>query len=144
MLFFGQYRNILLSVKMNLVIYEVMIYVIPVVFAMVTYMPLAMFSQVPSLMKEMGLTPSALPAMGGVANLGPIQTMLQGVDPFMLTLNNLMMFEIAFVLGLLGGKIVAGTLWNTRALAIAMFILAIALHSMPSIMSKLLEGMAAP
>ena len=143
MLFFTEFNNIMASVRNSLKIYEFVIYAIPVIFAVVSYSTLGIFvamSQVSQTMKINQMTDVA-------AQLGSqfpqLMKLFRGIDPMVLVFNDIIILEMSFVLGLLGGKVVSGNIRDTRSLAITMLLSAIVIIVAPQLVTGLIQQAAA-
>lgn len=129
MVFFTEYNNIMYSIRSSLRIYEMVIYAIPVIFGIVVYTTIGIFSAIGTITGEIMAEGEALAGLG--IQFPQFTRMLRGVDPFILTICDILLVEMSFILGLLSGKIVSGTLRDTKALTIAMIISACVVVFMP-------------
>lgn len=139
MLFFTEFNNIMSSVRSSLKIYEFVIYAIPAIFALVSYSTLGIFVAMAEISKAMGIaeiTGSAGIQLG--AQFPQLMRMLHGIDPIVLSINDVIIVEMSFILGLLAGKVISGTLKDTRTLAIAMLITAIIVIVAPDLVQSLI------
>ena len=141
MLFFTEFNNIIASVKANLRIYEFVIYAIPAIFGVVTYSTLGIFVAMAQVSEATGLENIDVATMSQLgAQFPQLMRIFRGLDPIVLTVNDVIIFEMSFILGLLGGKITSGTLKDTRALAISMIIAAMVLMLAPQFVTSIIQS----
>ena len=143
MAFFTELNNILSSARASLRVYELVIYAIPAIFGVVAYSTLGIFaamSQVSQGPELQALASEAAQHLGG--QLSQLLRMLRGVDPAVLAVCDAIIVEMGFVLGLLAGKVVSGTLRDTHALAIAMLVAAAVVLVAPDLVQGLIARAA--
>ena len=124
MLFFMQFNNIMASVRGRLRIYEFVVLMIPVIFGLVTYSTIGIFNTMGEMFSEQGVA-SALTSSPLMIQIPSLARVFQGIDPMVFTINDILIVEMSFLLGLLGGKIVSGTLRDTRMLGLSLIVAAI-------------------
>lgn len=139
MLFFTEFNGIMSSVRAHLKIYELVIYAIPAIFGLTTYSTLGIFVTMTQVSKSMGFTTVSAQAMSQLgAQFPQLMRIFTGISPTVLLINDVIIFEMALVLGLLGGKIVSGTAKDTRALAISMIVAALVILLAPQFVQNML------
>lgn len=144
MLFFTEFNNIMSSVRSALKIYEFVIYTIPAIFAVVSYSTLGIFVAMSQVSQSMGIgnmTAEAGAQLG--AQFPQLMKLFKGIEPTVLLINDIIIVEMSFILGLLGGKVVSGTLRDTRALAITLLITSIVIIVAPQFVTNLIQQAAA-
>lgn len=131
MIFFTEYGNIMYSAKSNLRIYEFVIYAIPVIFGIVMYSTLGIFVAMGEVSSgfDVGRMSEVMTNLG--AQFPQFVRMLKGIDPIVLLICDGIIFEMSFLLGLLAGKIISGSLRDTKSLALAMIISVLAMIFIP-------------
>lgn len=139
MMFFTEFNNIMSSIRSSLRIYEFVIYAIPAIFALVSYSTLGIFVAMTEVSRTIGISELS---SSGVAELGAefpqLMKVFQGIDPSILMINDVIIAEMSFILGLLAGKVISGTLRDTRALAIAMIITAVIVIVAPQFVQSMI------
>ena len=141
--FFTEFNTIMSSARAQLRIYEVMIYASPLIFALITYSTLGIFTSMSSVVQTSGAMQQVmsgsinLPISGGLSNL---LRFMRGIPPEIMVINDVTLLEMGLILGIIGGRIIAGTVRNTRILAISMIIVAVALIVAPQMISNLIAS----
>jgi len=140
MVFFAEFNNIMTSVRNSLRIYEFVIYAIPAIFALVSYSTLGIFVAMSNVSQSMGIGQLSAEASAQLgAQFPQLMRMFSGIDPMVLTINDVIIVEMSLILGFLGGKVTSGTARDTRALAIAMIVTAIIVIFAPQLVQSLIE-----
>jgi pilus assembly protein TadC len=140
MLFFTEFNNIMTSVRGSLRIYEFVIYAIPAIFALVSYSTLGIFVAMTQVSQTIGISQISSTAASQLgAQFPQLMKVFQGLDPQVLLINDVIIMEMSFILGLLGGKVISGTVRDTRALAVAMILTAIIVIVAPQFVESLIR-----
>lgn len=136
--FFTEYKNIMFSLRSNLRVYEVTVWIIPLILGLIMQVAIGIFA-LPKQSFE-GINLELLETGAGAVGLDIAKKMFGGIDPLVITLSNLMIIETSFILGLLTGKMTAGTIHNTKNLAIVMILTILVLLAAPYLIQMFVGG----
>jgi len=140
MIFFMEFNNIMTSVRGSLRIYEFVIYAIPAIFAVVTYSTLGIFVAMSQVSQAMGISQISSEAAAQLGSQFPqLMKIFGGLDPVVLTINDVIIAEMSLILGFLAGKVISGTIRDTRALAISMMMTAVIIIIAPEFVTSLIQ-----
>jgi len=140
MMFFTEFNNIMTSARNSLRIYEFVIYAIPAIFAFVTYTTLGIFVAMSQVSHAMGLSQMSSEVSTQLgAQFPQLMRMFSGLDPIVLTINDTLILEMSLVLGFLAGKVISGTVKDTRALAISMLITSVIVLVAPEFIHSMIQ-----
>jgi pilus assembly protein TadC len=138
MFFFTQLNNIIKSARSSLKIYEIITYAIPVIFAIVSYATLGIFTSASSMTKSLEIPPEVMQQLS--SQFPQMMSLFKGISPTVLFLNDLIILEMSGILGILAGKVVSGTIRDTRAFAIALLIASIIIMFAPQLTLIIMKG----
>jgi len=138
MAFFTEYNSIMAAARASLRMYEATVYAIPAIMALVSYTTIGIFVSMSQIASGVQVPQEAMSQLA--AQFPQLATLFQGVSQDVLFLNNVIIAEISLVLGILTGKVVSGTMRDTRALAIVLFMSAALILFMPSFIASLISA----